>query len=94
MALVDLQAAIPQRARREGLGALAADLEIEAGIGFQEALVGNRATEAEVAAGPNFGRAEHALEHRHELRIEGVVHGPRQHAVERETADQKKRGDP
>src|SRR5690606_15341632 len=36
----DLEAAIPQRTRREGIVAVAADLVVETGIGLEETLVG------------------------------------------------------
>ena len=42
VAVDDPQAPVPQRARGEGIRALAADLEIEARIGLDEALVGGR----------------------------------------------------
>ena len=57
-----LQPPVPQRARRESVGARAADLEIDARIGLDEALVGGRAVEADFAVGPDFRRGDHRIE--------------------------------
>src|SRR3954451_3811123 len=51
MAVRDEQQAVPQRSRRKGVDARAADLEVEAGIRFDEALIGWRAVEPDLAVG-------------------------------------------
>ena len=92
--VVDAQPAVPQRARREGVGAGAADLEIEARIRLDEPLVGGRAVEPDFAVGPISDAAIIELRTQHELVVEIVDDRARQHPVEREAADQQQRHDP
>ena len=54
--VLDLQTPVPQRARGERVRAFAADLEIDAGIGLDEPLVGRLAIEADLAVGADFRR--------------------------------------
>ena len=70
VAAVDAQPPVPQRARREGVGALAADLEIDARIGLEEALVGGRAVEADLAVRADLRRGDHRVEDIFELVVE------------------------
>ena len=51
-------------------GALAADLEIDARIGLEEALVGRRAVEADLAVGADFRRGDHRVQDIFELLVE------------------------
>ena len=72
----------------------AADLEIDAGIGLDEPLVGRLAREADLAVGPDFRRRDHPIEDIFELVVE-ILDDPRsEDLVEREAADQQERGDP
>ena len=57
---------------RDGKGSkpCAADLEIEARIGLEEALVGGRAVEQDLAFGPDLGRGDQRGQHIFELGVE------------------------
>ena len=67
----------------------AADLEVEPGIGFDEALVGGRAVEAHFAVGSDLGRRDHRVQKQHQLAVEAVNDRPGKHPVERKAADQE-----
>ena len=89
------QPPIPQRARREGVGALARNLEIDSGIGLAEPLVGRRAVEPHFAIGADLGGGDQrVLEHIGQLIVEIVDDRAGQHPVERESADQQQDSDP
>ena len=95
MAARDPQAAVPQGPRREGVGALAGHLEIDARIGLLEALVGGLADEADFAVRADLGRGDQRiLEHVGQLVVEIVDDRAGQDSVKREAADQQQDPDP
>jgi hypothetical protein len=86
-------APVPQASGREiGSGAAAAgaggaDLEIDAGIGLEEALVGGRAVEEGLALRADLGRGDQRGQHIIERGVEIAGDGVGQHPVERIAAD-------
>src|SRR3546814_14571314 len=87
----------PERAGSEpglGVGRLAADLEIEAGIGLEETLVGRRAVEEYLPVRADLRRSDEGGQNIFELSVEITRDRACQHAVEREAADAQKDGDP
>ncbi len=98
----DLELAVPQRARRKvdvpgrarrpvGDGA---DLEIEARIGLEEALVGRRPVEEGLALRTDLGRGDQGGQHIFELGVERARDGGGEDPVERVAADSEQDEDP
>src|SRR5437879_1726258 len=90
----DAQATIPQRTGGEGLCASAADLEVEAGIRFDKALVRRRPVEPDLACRVDLGRGDHRVEDEGQLVVEAVDDRARKHAVEGKSAYQQECCDP
>src|ERR1700754_3364506 len=84
----------PRGPRGEGVGALAADLEIDSGIGLDEPLVGGWAVETDFAVRPDFRRCDHSVEDISELVVEVLDDRGGKRAIERESPHQQQRGDP
>ncbi len=90
----DGERAVPQRAGAERLAAGRADLEVEARIGFEKALVGRRPVEQRLAVRSDLGRGDQSGEDVIELPIEIVGDRAREHAIERKTADAEQQDHP
>jgi hypothetical protein len=88
------ETAIPERARREILAALARHLPVESRARFDEALVGGLAGEDHLALGPDLRRIEQRAQHIDELVVEIARHRRREHPVEREPAAGEQDEDP
>ena len=73
---------------------LPGDLPVEARIGFEEALVGERAVETHLPVRADLGLYDHRLQHIIEIAVEIACDRPDQNAIERETADREQQQDP
>ena len=91
---LDRQAAIPQAAAGKRLAPLTGDLPIDAAIGFEKALVAERAVELHIAEAVDLGRGNQRGLHIFELLVEIVLDQPHQRAVERKAAAQQQHADP
>ncbi len=77
---------IPQRARREGIMPLARHLPVEARIGLEKALVGERPVEMHLPVGADFGLYDHRGQHIIERAVEIARDRAGQHTIERHPA--------
>src|SRR3546814_13895516 len=82
MLVIGLQSTVPQGAGAELVKALAADLKINAAIGFQKALVSKWPDKSHFAIGADLGRAAHRGQPLIETHVEPPRHCIRKHPFE------------
>src|SRR3546814_8536353 len=82
MLVIGLQSTVPQGAGAEIVKALAADLKINAAIGFQKALVSKWPDKSHFAIGADLGRADHRGQHIIETLVETASHRSEEHTSE------------
>ena len=80
------QFGVPQRTRRESVRACARNLEVDAGIRLEEALVGGGAVETDFAVWANLRCSNHRIEDILELLIEILDNRGGEDAIECEAA--------